>query len=203
MIVYILLSKQSDKPISVVKVYDTEQKAVADRNMLELVAKDTKFRILQSEFEKSVTKPRKAKVADEYGEDFCQFWAHYPKERRQNKGEAWKAWKDIRPPLYAVLNTLAWQVKSQQWLQEGGKYIPMPTTYINKRKWQDEQADVVIVQGGKPWFIVGSAIEKKGQELGLLQTKDELAFEYYRRVQKAAGITPDMVQRANNDNRTH
>ena len=199
--VYILLSKQSDKPIEVIKVYDSELKANADMNMLLLVAKDTKFRILQSEYEKTAKVRAKPKQAEEYSEDFNSVWAKYPK--KVSKGEAWEAWQKVKPPVYEVLKTLNWQITSQQWTQEGGKWVPNLATYLNKRKWQDEQADTVIING-KPWFIAGaSAIEAKAAEMGLEITREELPFQFYDRVRKEAGITREMVDRANNEHRTH
>ncbi|MNY63023.1 hypothetical protein D3C86_1999290 [compost metagenome] len=27
---------------------------------------------------------------------------------------------------------------SHDWLKDGGKYVPMPTTWLNGRRWEDE-----------------------------------------------------------------
>ena len=28
--------------------------------------------------------------------------------------------------------------KSEQWTKDNGKYIPMPSTWLNQRRWEDE-----------------------------------------------------------------
>ena len=49
------------------------------------------------------------------------------------------------------------------------------------------------------WFLTSTGIEAKGVELGLEKADDEL-FPYYKaRVYAAAGITEDMVRKAQND----
>lgn len=67
---------------------------------------------------------------------FAQFWEAYP--RKVGKVAVWKAWRRISPDqalLERMLTTLAWQKKSQQW-QRG--YIPLPMTWINQGRWEDE-----------------------------------------------------------------
>ncbi|MFA6198679.1 MAG: Lin1244/Lin1753 domain-containing protein [Patescibacteria group bacterium] len=73
------------------------------------------------------------------GLPFEQFWKAYPK--KTGKGAAEKAWLKIKCPVETVLNiisALQWQVKSEQWTKEHGQFIPMPATYINQRRWEDE-----------------------------------------------------------------
>jgi len=64
---------------------------------------------------------------------FLEFWGLYPKH--VGKADALRAWRRRRPPITRVRATLAWQVKSKQWL-EG--FIPNPATYINQGRWEDE-----------------------------------------------------------------
>ena len=72
-----------------------------------------------------------------YSHDFLFFWAAYP--RKRNKGEAWKAWTATANLQCAdLLNALSWQVHSEEWRRDGGKYIPHPATYIRARAWEDE-----------------------------------------------------------------
>ena len=147
MIVYILLSKQSDKPIEVVKVYESEVKA---QEMLTTLAKfvdGTKFRIIQSEFEFSQV--RRAKVVtvskDEiaYSVEFAKFWSAYP--RKTAKGEAYQAWLKANPPLDAVLKSLDWQRGCEDWTKGGGQFIPHPSTYLHQRRWEDERTTTTPV----------------------------------------------------------
>ena len=70
---------------------------------------------------------------------FEKFWTLYPK--RTGKGAAEKAWSKIKAPsetLALITTALSWQVKSEQWTKDGGQYIPMPATYLNQRRWEDQ-----------------------------------------------------------------
>ena len=74
------------------------------------------------------------------GEDlFPKFWALYP--RKQDKAKAQKAWTKLKvtDDLFSLIaKGLAAQVVSADWVKEGGKYIPMPTTWLNGKRWEDE-----------------------------------------------------------------
>lgn len=67
---------------------------------------------------------------------FAEFWAAYP--RKVGRLAAEKAWKLRKPPLGKVLANIAWQRRSEAWTKESGKYIPMPATYLNQGRWDDE-----------------------------------------------------------------
>jgi len=75
-----------------------------------------------------------------YTQEFESFWNLYP--RKIGKGAAYLAWKRIDLPKHELLMlcqlALAWQTTSEGWTQDKGKYIPHPTTYINQRRWEDE-----------------------------------------------------------------
>lgn len=70
-------------------------------------------------------------------EMFNSFWAAYPKKK--DKKNARKAFQKVKPEeLPALLAALEVQNKSRDWLKDGGKYIPLPTTWLNGRRWEDE-----------------------------------------------------------------
>lgn len=72
---------------------------------------------------------------------FPEFWAEYP--RKDAKADAVKAWKAIRlhivtdnlEPLMAGLR--AWR-RNEQWAKDGGKFIPLPATFLRGMRWLDE-----------------------------------------------------------------
>lgn len=72
-----------------------------------------------------------------YTEEFETFWKAYPKGK--NKGDAFKAWKQERPPIADVLTALEWQVKMPDWTKERGKFVPYPGSYIRARGWEDDK----------------------------------------------------------------
>jgi hypothetical protein len=77
-------------------------------------------------------------VGGGYSDAFEQFWKAYPQNRREAKKAAHKSWTTQKPVLSEVLAALEWQRKSEKWTKDGGQYIPMPATYINQRRWEDE-----------------------------------------------------------------
>jgi len=72
-------------------------------------------------------------------EHFEEFWRTYPKKK--NKGQAEKSWQKIKPGLELKERILAGveiAKKSDDWIKEGGQYIPYPATWLNAKGWEDE-----------------------------------------------------------------
>ena len=70
---------------------------------------------------------------------FEAFWAAYP--RKAAKPNAAKAFARLRadePTLAAMLQAIARQAASDQWRKDSGAFIPMPATWLNGRRWEDE-----------------------------------------------------------------
>ena len=73
--------------------------------------------------------------------NFDQFWQFYPK--KQGKKDAQKAWHKISPDeelTRTILTALETQKGSDQWKKNGGQYIPLPATWVNGRRWEDEMS---------------------------------------------------------------
>lgn len=91
--------------------------------------------------EKSNPKPK-------YPPEFEAFWKAYP--LKKGKGTAVKAW--ARAVKGGVANeTLIGAVgaaleKDQQWIRDGGNYIPHPSTWLNSSGWEDEHESEVSRQ---------------------------------------------------------
>ena len=79
----------------------------------------------------------KVKNKDIVNPDFEIFWKAYP--RKVNKREAQDKWEKVSlPTIEFLLNAIELQKKSEQWMEADGKYIPHPTTWINRERWNDE-----------------------------------------------------------------
>lgn len=88
-------------------------------------------------------KPPAKKAED----DFAMFWAVYPK--KQDKQNALKAWKKLNPDtqtLRKIILAIQAQRASPQWQKDGGQYIPMPSTWLNGHRWEDQP---IQAPGGK------------------------------------------------------
>ena len=72
---------------------------------------------------------------------FIEFWNLYPK--KEGKGEAWKAWLKVDPKpnnemIKIMENTIIKYKKTDQWKKDNGQFIPLPSTWLNQRRWEDE-----------------------------------------------------------------
>ena len=69
---------------------------------------------------------------------FCDFYSAYPvKQARQ---DAEKAWLKLSPDdtlRGAIMAGLLNAKGSEEWHEDGGKYIPHPATFLNRRRWED------------------------------------------------------------------
>ena len=74
-----------------------------------------------------------------HGPSFEVFWAAYPK--KEGKGACRRWWKNHKPDDVLLDHMLAKieQAKlTQKWMEQGGKFIPMPATWLNEERWDDE-----------------------------------------------------------------
>jgi uncharacterized protein YdaU (DUF1376 family) len=88
--------------------------------------------------------------------EFDHFWQSYPK--KTGKGAALKAWSKLKPPLAKILAALQWQKASKQWI-EG--FIPLPTTYLNQERWNDEP-DSKLGGGAAQEFYKAEPVKRSG-----------------------------------------
>jgi len=67
---------------------------------------------------------------------FDKFWEAYP--NKKDKQKAIKAWIKHQPDIVSVLKAIVVQKNSEQWKKDNGQYIPLPTTWLNGARWEDE-----------------------------------------------------------------
>jgi hypothetical protein len=82
------------------------------------------------------------------GAEFERFWSVYPKKVGKKDAERAfeKAIKGMRDdghtasssPTDRMIAAVERQKCSEQWLKEGGRYIPNPATWLNQGRWEDE-----------------------------------------------------------------
>ncbi len=84
--------------------------------------------------------PPKSPIRNEQA--FDSFWTSYPK--KQAKANARKAFDKLNPDealLQRMLVALEWQKTSPSWTKDNGQFIPYPATWLNGRRWEDEQPE--------------------------------------------------------------
>lgn len=69
-------------------------------------------------------------------DSFNQFWEAYP--RKEAKAAARKAWQKIKQKDYEqIISDIAMR-KNNNWKGKDKQYIPLPASYLNGKRWNDE-----------------------------------------------------------------
>ena len=72
---------------------------------------------------------------------FAAFWESYP--RKINKAEANKIWRiqTLAGKAELITTHLSFISKSPGWTDQGGRFIPHPSTYLRRQQYLDEQTE--------------------------------------------------------------
>lgn len=82
----------------------------------------------------------RARVTDH---GFERFWAVYPK--KDAKADALKTWRQVKPDeetLTLIIADVQARSCGEAWTKDDGQFIPLPATYLRKRRWTDEGVKV-------------------------------------------------------------
>lgn len=82
----------------------------------------------------NTNKPPKPPRGEPVG--FPEFYAAYP--RHEARAKAAQAFEKVTAPLQTLLNAIAAHKKTEQWTKNGGEFIPLPASWLNGRRWEDE-----------------------------------------------------------------
>lgn len=92
-------------------------------------------------------KGRREKSAPAHApEAFDTFWKAYP--RKDDRKKAIRAWDKLKPDKLlcrTMYDALKRQRASEQWAEDGGKFIPLFSTWLNGRKWEDQGVDLSLL----------------------------------------------------------
>jgi hypothetical protein len=81
--------------------------------------------------------------AEPLPQSFDVFWAACP--RKVGKGAAERAWRKLAPDetlAMQIVKAMNDQRSCEQWTRDGGKYIPHPATWLNRKGWLDEPVKI-------------------------------------------------------------
>lgn len=89
-------------------------------------------------------KRREVKGREEniYDRSFDEFWKEYPK--KISKQTALRSWRRLKPSkelVTIIVVDVMRRANSEAWSKEGRKFCPHPTTYLNQRRWEDEEVE--------------------------------------------------------------
>lgn len=70
---------------------------------------------------------------------FAQFWQRYPKKVGRPAAERAFRSAKLNGHLPEVLADVEAKARSPGWTKDGGQFVPNPATYLNQRRWEDQQ----------------------------------------------------------------
>jgi hypothetical protein len=87
--------------------------------------------------------------------EFDEWWAAYPKRKRTGKRNAQRKWdtavrEGVLPALAELLAALEVQAAAHDWTKEGGRFVPLPQTYLHQGQWDGAEAAAQNQNGYRP-----------------------------------------------------
>lgn len=73
--------------------------------------------------------------------EFEAWWEHYPTKRRKARKPCLQAWLRKRIPrenVPAMIDKLELQKRTHDWQKNDSQFVPLPLTYINQERYDDE-----------------------------------------------------------------
>lgn len=84
---------------------------------------------------------------------FDEFWEAYPRKKDKKKAQALFARiPDIDNEFPKIMEGLERDKQSQQWNENDGKFIPYPSTWLNRERWKDEGSTKTNKQAFDEWL---------------------------------------------------
>lgn len=119
---------------------------------------------------------------NQYLVSFEKFWSIYPKKSSRKAAEKeWEALEVNEDLFKRMVEALAWQIKTENWTKDNGKYIPYPSTWLNDRRWEDEPP-AEVAEASRPG-VDRSCVNPKGRIV-----VDENGYERFVREEEDDGI---------------
>lgn len=90
-------------------------------------------------------------IIDQWEMQFNEFYKKYP---RKVKKQVVKKWFQKNKPTNELFSSIMHSLEqfrtSKDWQKDGGQFIPYPSTWLNQKRWEDE--NVEIVSTGNPFL---------------------------------------------------
>lgn len=98
---------------------------------------------------KQLSKKADSKKPKNKESGFDEFWEAYPNKR--DKSKARELWLKLAPDealKKQMIAAVKQQAKSDEWTKDGGQYVPYPSTWLRRRRWEDEPATLTVTESG-------------------------------------------------------
>lgn len=98
---------------------------------------------------KQLSKKADSKKPKSKASGFDEFWTVYPNKR--DKSKACELWQKLAPDealKKQIIAAVKQQAKSDEWTKDGGQFVPYPSTWLRRRRWEDEPATPTVAESG-------------------------------------------------------
>ena len=121
--------------------------ASADR--LDKLTAEIPAQTAPSKSKKQVSKKADSRKPKNKANGFDEFWAVYPNKR--DKSKARELWQKLDPDAALekqIIAAVKQQAKSDEWTKDGGQFVPYPSTWLRRRRWEDEPTTPIVTESG-------------------------------------------------------
>jgi len=130
-----LISKQKHRNCSIITIINNDLlDGLKQQNEQSI---DNQQTIYRQSIDNQKTTKRQSK---DNQNSFEKFWEIYPKKRA--KVHAMKVFAKINPSeelLETMISKIKTEMTSEEWLKDGGTFIPYAATWLNGKRWLDEE----------------------------------------------------------------
>lgn len=129
--------EQADKPTAAKEQQKGESTAADKQQDKPMITKNQLSK-------KADSKKAKNKVSG-----FDEFWAVYPNKR--DKSKARELWQKLVPDealKKQIIAAVKQQARSEEWTKDCGQYVPYPSTWLRRRRWEDEPTTPTVAESG-------------------------------------------------------
>jgi len=85
-------------------------------------------------------------------ETFELWYSEYPrKEAKQDAIKAWIKLQKSMPELSVMVDKLKKQIQVHKWTKENMRFIPLPASYLNGKRWEDQISEPEKIDYTAAW----------------------------------------------------
>jgi hypothetical protein len=122
-----------------------KQRNLSLDTLYDTVSHTVLYTVKDKEEDKDKAEDKDKSVSKELERNFETWYSKYPrKESKQDAIRAWSKNQKEMPDFQIMMQTLANQIRVKNWTKENMKFIPMPATYLNGKRWQDQVEDIPV-----------------------------------------------------------
>lgn len=99
--------------------------------------------------EKKLSQKTDSKKKKGKADGFDDFWTVYPK--KVDKQTARALWDKLAPDnefKKVIIAAVKRQSQSEEWRKDNGQFVPYPSTWLRRRRWEDEPTPPTVAESG-------------------------------------------------------